>query len=249
MCSVGTLAWARKTGGRLGFFDRLTLTQQAMRVRALRKKQVGMTLPAVCFDASDYPIPDTNAAKRAIAVTTTLSKPFLLNHCYRSFHFARLLAKANKVPHDLELLFIATMLHDLGLTDSYCGGQKGEHCFAVTGARRAREAMQAEGWSTQKLEALEEAIILHLNIQVPLQKHGAEAHLLHAGVMLDMVGARIAEIKGGVEKVVEMHPRLDHKASVPAAVRHQCSIRPDSRVAFLVKKGFGELVQAAPFGS
>jgi hypothetical protein len=249
MSSVGTLAWARKTGGRLGFFDRLALTRQAIRVRALRKQQAGMTFAAVIFDASDYVIPDTNAAKRAIAVATALSKPFLLNHCYRSFHFARLLAKANNVPYDLELLFIGTMLHDLGLTDSYSGGQEGEHCFAVTGARRAHEAMEAEGWSTQKLEALEEAIILHLNIQVPLQKLGAEAHLLHAGVMLDMIGARMGEIKGGVEKVVEMRPRLDHKASVPAAVRHQCSIRPDSRAAFLVKKGFGELVQAAPFGS
>jgi hypothetical protein len=249
MSSVGTLAWARKTGGRLGFFDRLTLTRQAILVRALRKKQPRENFPAVRFDANDYAIPDTNAAKRAIAVATALSKPFLLNHCYRSFHFARLLAKANKVPHDMELLFIGTTLHDLGLTDSYCDGQKGEHCFGVTGARRAREAMQGEGWSTQKLEALEEAIILHLNIQVPFRKHGAEAHLLHAGVMLDMVGARIGEIKGGVEKVVEMHPRLDHKAFVPAAVRHQCSIRPNSRVAFLVKKGFGELVQAAPFPS
>jgi hypothetical protein len=249
MSSVGTLAWARKTGGRVGFFDRLALTRQAMRVRALRKKQARLTFPAVNFDASDYAIPDTNAATRAIAVATTLSKPFLLNHCYRSFHFARLVAKANKVPHDLELLFIGTMLHDLGLTIAHCEGQKGEHCFAVTGARRARDVMQGEGWSTQKLEALEEAIILHLNVQVPLQKHGAEAHLLHAGVVLDMVGARIGEIKGGVEKVVEMHPRLNHKASFLVALRHQCLIRPNSRVAFLVEKGFGELVQAAPFAS
>jgi tetratricopeptide (TPR) repeat protein len=69
MCSIRTLAWVRKTGGRLGFFDRLTLTRQAAWMRVLHKKQIKINFSAARFDANDYAILDTNAAKRAIAAS------------------------------------------------------------------------------------------------------------------------------------------------------------------------------------
>jgi hypothetical protein len=249
MTSVGTLRWARRTGGRLTFFDRLTLTRQAMRFRASRRDYMGKSFPPLPLEETDLDVPDTAAAKRAVSLAAKLADPYLLNHCFRSYFWATLLARVDRIKFDPELLFVAAILHDLGLTSTHAHGKSNEHCFAVTGARRAREAMQETGWSNERLDAMEEAIVLHLNVVVPLH-HGPEAHLLYGGVGFDMVGGRLPELRGPrIEQVLELHPRLDHKQAVVKAVRQQCSIRPKSRIALLTKLGFERLVENAPFPS
>jgi hypothetical protein len=250
MAKVGTLAWSRKTGGRLGFFDRMELMRQAMRLRAIRRKQQGLVHAAFPLDQRDLVAPDSPAAKRALAVAESLSEPYLLNHCYRTFFWGSLLARADNVRFDAELLFVASILHDLGLTVAHAHGAAGEKCFAVTGARCAREAMTPVQWNSRRLDALEEAITLHLNLIVPVDRHGTEASLLHAGAGLDVVGARLPEIRGpAVDAVLHQHPRLDYKVRFQGVVDNQCSIRPNSRIAFLSKNGFSRLLEAAPFAS
>jgi HD domain len=249
MSAIGTLAWARRSGGRLGFLDRMRLALQGVRLRALRRKQAGMTSPTFAFEPSDLRLPDTPAAKRAVAVVESLSEPFLVNHCLRTFCWANLLAKAHKVTHDCELLFVAAALHDLGLTPANRQGRQDEHCFTVTGARCASEAMRDVGWTAQRIEAMEEAILLHVNLVVPVDR-GAEAHLLQAGAALDVVGTRIREIEGpGVGAVLARFPRMDFKAKFKATLAHECTIHPCSRIAFFTRRGLNGLIARAPFAS
>ena len=243
---VGTLAWAEMTGGKLRPIDQAELARQFMAARLARGQRWGTPNP-VSFDPSTVRIPDSAIAKRAVSVCKTLSEPWLVNHTYRAYFWGAYLAKANALSYDEELLFVACILHDLGLTEACRPAADGLHCFGVIGARKAVQAMTELGWGAQKLEALEEAITLHLNVAVPLSD-GTEAHLLHKGTTLDVVGARFNELSHDyLAKVLEQFPRRDMKENIAACGYYEVAVRPRSRMTYLFNNGFGEMIQAAPF--
>ena len=172
MTSVGTLRWARRTGGRLSFFDRLALTRQAMRFRASRRDYAGKTFPPLPLEDTDLEVPDTAPAKRAVSLAATLSDPSLLNHCFRSYFCCQASTGATQIEIQFwsgtscrrhrSCIGLSALQAALAQLES-----RDERRFAVTGARRAREAMQETGWSSERLDAMEEAIVLHLNVVVP----------------------------------------------------------------------------------
>ncbi|MBT1672193.1 HD domain-containing protein [Curtobacterium flaccumfaciens pv. flaccumfaciens] len=63
--------------------------------------------------------PPSPVAARALDVVRAWSEPALVNHCLRSWAWAVLLAPTVDLEPDPELLFVATMLHDLGVTPSF----------------------------------------------------------------------------------------------------------------------------------
>lgn len=242
---VGTLTWARETGGKLRPRDHVELARQFVVARLARGQRQGIS--PVSFDPSTVRIPDNIIAKRAVSVCETLSEPWLVNHTYRAYFWGAYLAKASALSYDEELLFVACILHDLGLTEACKPAADGLHCFGVIGARKAVQAMVGSGWDVQKLEALEEAITLHLNVAVPLSD-GAEAHLLHEGTALDVMGARFDELpRNYLARVLEQFPRVGMRANLTACGRYEVVVRPRSRMAYLFNTGFEEMIQTAPF--
>ncbi len=243
---VGTLAWARETGGKLRPVDQAELARQFVAARLARRQRRGIPNP-MSFDPSTVRIPDSAITQRAVSVCETLSEPWLVNHTYRAYFWGAYLAKASAFSYDEELLFVACILHDLGLTEACKPTTDGLHCFGVIGARKAMQAMAGSGWDARKLEALEEAITLHLNVTVPLSD-GIEAHLLHKGTTLDVMGARFDELsRDYLAGVLEQFPRVSMKANLTACGRYEVAVRPRSRMAFLFNNGFEEMIHAAPF--
>ena len=55
------------------------------------------------------------------------------------------------------MLAVATILHDLGLTDRYTA----ENRFEVDGANAARSFLKGRGISTQQMQVVWDAIALH----------------------------------------------------------------------------------------
>lgn len=243
---VGTLAWARKTGGKLRPVDRAELARQFMTVRLAQRQRRGTPTPAP-FDPEAVRIPDSAIARKAALVCETLSEPWLVNHAYRAYFWGTYLAKASALSYDEELLFVACILHDLGLTEACKPVADELHCFGVIGARRAVQAMARSGWDAWKLEALEEAITLHLNVAVP-PSDGTEAHLLHEGTTLDVMGARFDELsRDYLAKVLEQFPRANTKGNMAACGHYEVAVRPKSRMSYLFNNGFEKLIRAAPF--
>ena len=182
-----------------------------------------------------------------MSVCETLSEPWLVNHTYRAYFWGAYLAEASVLSYDEELFFVACILHDLGLTEACKPEADGLHCFGVIGARKAAQAMAGSGWDAQRLEALEEAITLHLNVAVPLSD-GIEAHLLHKGTTLDVMGARFDELSSNyLARVLEQFPRVGMKANFTACGRYEVAVRPRSRMAYLFDHGFEKMIRAAPF--
>lgn len=248
--TVGINAWAA-LGGRLRRQDRMRLMSQALltRLAALPNRlQRGLGFEPARLrhvDVQAIGLPDSRVAVQASELTSALSEPWLFNHCMRTYLWGAMLAQVNDLKFDKELFFTASVLHDLGLTNAHqCQGASCS-CFAVEGARAARRFVSTQGWSNQRCDQLAEAISLHLNVRVGLG-HGAEAHLLHAGAALDVIGARARQLDAdAIRHVLGAYPKLSFKTDMAEAMKTQARVRPESRAAFLVGLGFIGLLRAA----
>ena len=250
---VGTNAWA-SSGGDLRRQDRVRLMGQALlaRVSMLPERvraHLGFSDAASRrVDPSAIRLPDTPIALRAGDHARSLSEPWLFNHCLRTYVWGALLAQSDRIRLDHELLFVASALHDLGLTDAHKFREPDCACFAVEGARAAHRFAAGLGWENERCDRVAEAISLHLNVRVGL-RHGPEAHLLHEGAALDVIGARMREIgPNAVTAVLSDYPRAGFKQRMVAEIKEQAQARPRSRAAFLVRLGFVGLIRSSPLG-
>lgn len=250
---VGTREWSIRTNGALQDRDRRRLMAQAMMARLSvmperwrRKLGLGQRELAR-VDVDKICMPDSAGALRAVDLMQSLSAPWLANHCMRTYLWGAILAQAGRIRHDEELFFIASALHDLGLTEKHGCGAHCAACFAVAGARAAERFANELGWTVERRDRLSEAISLHLNVRVGL-KHGPEAHLLHEGASLDVVGARVRELaQETVQAVLQRYPRQGFKEEMSAAMKAQAGSTRDSRAAFLVKMGLVRMIRATPW--
>lgn len=248
MSDVGSWAWAQRTGGALGRHDRATLVWQGVLAR------LG-TIPGpwhqgILDSTLIMPVePDTTLARSAEEHLRELASPVLYGHSLRTWAFAELFAQRNRVDHDAELLYVACVLHDLGLTERYQGQDAAAGCFAVEGARAAHAFVHSHGFPATSADTIAEAISLHLNVDVR-SAYGPVATLLSKGVMLDVVGRRLEQLPlEPIEAVTERWPRAGSGDLLLADTKVQARLRPRSRAALLHRLGFADLVSHNPLDS
>ncbi len=251
---VGTLAWARRTGGILSIGDKVSIlaTAVAYQLRLLPAQvrwQLGLAgPPARVFDPDAMHAPDSRAAKVAEEHLGALAEPYLVNHSIRTYWFSRVLATHQGVRFDDELLYVASLLHDLGLLAPYLGGPGRPECFTLRGADAASKLVEGAGWDAERRDRLAEVITLHANVRVGLE-HGLEAHLMNAGVLVDVTALRIWEINAqDVVALVERLPRLDMKRRLWGVWKAEADAHPACRGHFANRYlQFGHRVRSAPF--
>jgi hypothetical protein len=247
MSYVGTWAWAIETEGSLRRQDRIRLVGQGVVAQLTRLpstwrsrilgEHISLTLPES---------PDSALAREADERVRELSTSALYGHCARTWAFATLFAQRDRVKHDAELLYLACMLHDLGLTQKHWGRDPTAKCFAVEGARAAHAIVHGHGAGEERARQVAEAISLHLNVTVPVRL-GPEAHLLSKGVSLDVVGRRLHQIPAATTaKIDERWSREGFGAELAASTTKQAQLRPQSRSALLHKLGFVKLIEGNP---
>jgi hypothetical protein len=176
--------------------------------------------------------PDSAIARLADERARELSTPGLYAHCVRTWLFASLFAQQGRVEYDEELLYLACILHDLGLTERHTEKEPAAQCFAVEGARAATQLLQRNGVPDERARLVAEAISLHLNITVP-RRLGVEAQLLNKGAMLETIGRRCKTLPPvKLEEVVRLWPRSEI-ADLFIASAAQTATRPEARAAFM----------------
>lgn len=247
MSTVGTWAWATETHGRLRRRDQAHLLRQAVVARLALLP--GPWRRALLADGASVTLPDppdSKLARLAEERVREFSTPALHAHCLRTWMFAVLFARRDRIDHDEELLYLACVLHDLGLTDGHDRRDPTAACFGVEGARAAHDLLCRNGQPEHRARKVAEAISLHLNVTVPARL-GAEAHLLSKGVSLDAVGRGAHRLTGpAVLEVIERLPRDGLGQYIVSAMGKQARARPESRAAFLDRLGFAQLVLANP---
>lgn len=163
---------------------------------AMQNLQTAVSVPAGA--------PDSELCQRATALVAELSPAFLFNHCARSFLFGDAIGKRDGLQYDRELLYLSAMLHDLGLTDSYLGG---DQRFELEGADRARAFLVEQGLDARKADVVWDAIALNTSFGIALRK-GPEIALAHLGVSADFLGTRLADVSPErVAQIVREYPR------------------------------------------
>ena len=161
----------------------------------------------------------------------------------RSYLFGAAVAQNLKLRFDEEVLFLSSIMHDLGLAEPYDTAGS----FEVNGARAAREFMLANDAARERADRVHEAIALHSSVGIA--NHGdIEMRLLHFGAGVDVIGYRAEDVNRSTkEAIVRAWPRLDFKRVFTEVLEQQVSEKPNCHIAGPMGLGFAKKMSSAPF--
>lgn len=191
---------------------------------------------------ADVPVPETAAAAAAHEVLTRYSAPALVNHCVRSYLLAASLAGLEQLEIDVELLYVSSLLHDLGLEPAF-----DSHTlpFEDAGGHVAWVFAAGAGWPAERREHAAQAIIAHM--RGADREVDPEGHLLDLATGLDISGRNAERWPAGLlAELVATYPRLDLADRFTACFRDQAQRKPDSSAAAAVRSGVAERLAANP---
>jgi hypothetical protein len=188
--------------------------------------------------------PDTRAARAALEIATHHLTPALLHHSVRSWYWALGFADVDGVgPVDDELLYVAALLHDLGLSRSF---DTYDTAFEDAGGDVAMVFAAGAGWDAARRQRLGAAIVAHMAPE-PFEPGGVEGQLLDIATGLDISGARPDALpRDYLEAVLARHPRMDLAVQFTALAEEQARRKPDSQAARLVRGGLAAKLAAHP---
>jgi hypothetical protein len=147
-------------------------------------------------------VPDT-ALALAATEAARIGNPAVFNHCLRTFYFAELIGQAKRIPHDSELVYVASILHDTGLVPQYMTAAER---FEVDGANLSRTIMKQHGASATAADTVWDAIVLHDQSGIARWK-APEVRLVSAGVGADFGGSLDLMTRDQIVAVLDAAPR------------------------------------------
>ena len=246
--AVGSGAWVESTGGRLDLGARVRFAREAVGVEVAALPERLRSRASRGADVVLDPwrsVPDSPLAREIAALAEVAVPEPLFGHCLRTWLWGSLLARTG---YDEERLYVSALLHDIGLTAEYGprDSDKAE-CFAVHGAERVRRILVDRGADGVFADEVAAAIALHMNNRVPVEE-GIEAHLLHAGAHLDVVGRRARELPedvllAGVTRI----PRDGFADCFIDLMRQEARQRPHSRAGVLWRLGMRPMIARTSF--
>lgn len=201
--------------------------------------------PDAALRALGMPVPDSAVARAARELIADVEPAFLVNHSIRAYAWAVELAAHDQLAFDPEILYVASVLHDIGLVSEYDRGG----CFEVDGAIAAEAFALEHGQSPDRARAIYDVVALHMAAALPPDAP-AEVVLLEASTGTDVTGYRFADVRPrAIPGVLAGYPRLNFKRDFAAMFRDQAARKPTCRVAEMVATGKLEAIDRAPFDS
>src|SRR4029077_9714193 len=124
-------------------------------------------------------------------------------HCERSFQFAALLARVEHVDLDMEVLYVGTVLHDVGLAARFEGPER----FEMRGANAVRTMLFGDGMDPVRAEKVWDVIALHASTAIAAHK-SVETRIANRGISIDIRGAGAESLPAdAVRAVLALQPR------------------------------------------
>jgi hypothetical protein len=161
-------------------------------------------------------LPTGPLADAVLRMVRSSESASIANHSVRSFLFAQLLAEhegaLDDAAYDRDLLFSATVMHDLGAGDLAHGHAR----FEVEGADLAAALLTEHGVDAGDVDRVWEAIALHTSDGIA-ERRGLLAYLTCQGIGTDF--GRNAELVADREKEIhDAYPRLTMVRSLTDAI-------------------------------
>ncbi|MEU9808804.1 HD domain-containing protein [Mycobacterium sp. NPDC050853] len=239
--------WATRTGGEVSTAQRRVLfgrlfralpgmVGDAVKTRVGRRGQRRVKFGPIA-------VPDSALAFAAEQEARDSVTPHVLEHSYRTYFFGKALAALDGVEVDDELVYVASLLHDLQLEHPTPG-----RCFAVVGGERAARFVRDQGVGEDRAQAVGAAIAAHITLGASENLSDAGG-FVSAGAGTDVFGLRLSDLEPAwVEELLRRHPRLEFKRHMLKAWAAEGAAVPKGRAAWLTRyAAFPLLVKAAPF--
>ncbi|HEU4682910.1 MAG TPA: HD domain-containing protein [Nitrospira sp.] len=192
-------------------------------MRQLRREIAGIT------------VPDTQLVARAMEEARTHSEPYLFNHAVRSWLFSAQLAEQQGVAYDEEVVAVASLLHDVGLTKTYPGRRR----FEVEGADAARALAKSGGMDDRRAQLVWYAVALNATLSISPYAE-PEVGICTAGAGADFAGLFYDRIPTATAaRVLAAFPRLQMKLQLKEELCRVAQARPATTYDNFVRD-FGE---------
>jgi HD superfamily phosphodiesterase len=248
--SIGSFAWCEQ-GATLNSRDKVEIVTKVARLqvrelfeRSFLARKLMRTLHQKC-DLETLKIPDSQMAREATEEALEICTPNTYQHCIRTYLFGGLLAQSQGLQVDHELLYVSSILHDLGISPKFFD-QAAHLCFATTGAREASRFVASRGWNETQSRRVYEAVSLHFNPHIDHREHGTEARFVGEGAQLDVLGFRFQRVPESLVRSVEhQYPRNDFAQECMES-NARANHPPLSRPGFGGTAGFDVLVRKNP---
>lgn len=155
---------------------------------------------------TDSPIepPTTELAGWASELLHRVCDPEITAHCERSFQFAGLIARAEGLTVDMEVVYIGTLLHDVGLADPLAGPER----FEARGANAVRTLLLEAGMDPARVANVWDVIALHATSTLAAHK-SPETNLANRGISIDVRGVGFDRLPTvDVRSILDTWPRV-----------------------------------------
>ena len=166
--------------------------------------------------------PDSELARKAAALAEQAHSKVLLNHVHRTWWFAEFIGKKREMKYDRELVYLASLLHDLGLSEEHAADKR----FEVDGADAASKFLHTHDYPKAKTDVIWVAIALHTAADIA-DRREPEVALVHFGVM----GIRKEEISPQlIDDTIALYPRLGFKKAFTEALAEVARKKPHTAI-------------------
>jgi hypothetical protein len=156
---------------------------------------------------TDPPIdpPDTDLSRTARDLVHGCCPAHVAAHSERSFQFAALVARTQEIDVDLEVLYIGTLLHDVGLAPQYGGPER----FEMRGANAVRAMLLDADMDPRRADNVWDVIALHASTAIATHK-STETRIANRGISIDVRGTGAEKLPAdAVRAVLDTWPRHD----------------------------------------
>jgi hypothetical protein len=198
MCGLGALSISAVT--RSG--DKLPMILEEEDSRATMQAGLAAMPPSV----AGVRLVDSEIAKLATDLSRSVSPAYLFNHAMRTFLFGSLVGRALGQKFDDEVLYLASILHDLGLTQRF----EGDLPFEIQGAEAAKYFLEEHAYAKEKIGIVWDGIAMHASVIGQYKQ--PEIALVGEGAGADVIEPDFSKIKkSDADEIVRAFPRLKFK--------------------------------------
>ncbi len=189
------------------------------------------------------PVPSP-ATRVAAEVAERYQTRSMAEHCSRSYLWAAGLGDQCGLEIDRELLYVAAMLHDLGLSPAF---DNVTNCFETAGGDLAWVFAAAAGWTPQRRDHARTIIVAHMWDAPPSPAEDPESYVLNLATGFDIAGRNpdlwAPELR---EAVLAMHPRHQLADEFTRLFADQADRKPGCAAAASVRAGLADRIAANP---
>jgi HD domain len=192
---------------------------------------------------NDIDLPRTSACQGALDAATHFYSPSLLHHCIRSYIWAAAYAADHDMGHDAELLYVAALLHDLGLVAEF---DSHTVAFEDVGGHLAWLFTTGAGWPTARRDRAAEVVVRHMWDAVD-PAADPEGFLLEMATGVDISGRHARDFPAALRsEVLATYPRLNLATEFTACLAEQARRKPETRAGQLWQSGAGDRIAHNP---